>query len=72
METHVIYYNSGQWVYPVLEVLNLWQRTVFFLAMLLFGSLLYLAGEFLNNYIWEKELKQIHSHSGRQGRRKNK
>nr|CAD7445010.1 unnamed protein product [Timema bartmani]CAD7456559.1 unnamed protein product [Timema tahoe] len=50
--THVIYYNSGQWVYPVLEVLNLWQRTVFFLAMLLFGSLLYLAGEFLNNYIW--------------------
>nr|CAD7199886.1 unnamed protein product [Timema douglasi] len=54
--THVIYYNSGQWVYPVLEVLNLWQRTVFFLALLLFSSLLYLAGEFLNNYIWAVEL----------------
>nr|CAD7261521.1 unnamed protein product [Timema shepardi] len=54
--THVIYYNSGQWVYPVLEVLNLWQRTVFFLTLLLFSSLLYLAGEFLNNYIWAVEL----------------
>nr|CAD7401264.1 unnamed protein product [Timema poppensis] len=71
--THVIYYNSGQWVYPVLEVLNLWQRTVFFLALLLFSSLLYLAGEFLNNYIWgigKVELEEMNLHL-RRGRVEN-
>ncbi|XP_063229096.1 androgen-induced gene 1 protein-like [Bacillus rossius redtenbacheri] len=68
--THVIFYVSGQWVYPVLEVLNVWQRAVFFLAMILYACVLYLIGEALNSYTWAKELQQVHS--GKQHQRKKK
>lgn len=56
---HVIYHVSGIWVYPVLEVLALPQRLVFFAASLFFSVVLYRSGEFVNNIIWVKELKQL-------------
>ncbi|XP_030383643.1 androgen-induced gene 1 protein isoform X3 [Scaptodrosophila lebanonensis] len=54
---HIIKHYSGVWVYPVLEVLQLPQRIVFFVAVLGFTFALYLLGEFLNNIVWAKEVK---------------
>lgn len=54
---HVVKHYSGIWVYPVLEVLQLPQRIVFFIAVLAFTLCLYVFGEFMNNIIWAKELK---------------
>ncbi|XP_066992579.1 androgen-induced gene 1 protein isoform X2 [Anabrus simplex] len=63
--THVIYFKSGEWVYPVLDVLNWGQRVVFFVALLMLGNILYIAGEFLNNTVWAKELTARQGGSGR-------
>ncbi|XP_011304581.1 androgen-dependent TFPI-regulating protein-like isoform X2 [Fopius arisanus] len=49
---HFIYYKSGIWVYPVMEVLSLPMRIVFLLALLFFCSLLYLAGEGFDHLLW--------------------
>ncbi|XP_055917072.1 androgen-induced gene 1 protein-like isoform X2 [Eupeodes corollae] len=54
---HVIKHFSGVWVYPVLEVLELPQRIVFFGAILVFTVFLYLFGETINKIVWAKELK---------------
>ncbi|XP_012156114.1 androgen-induced gene 1 protein isoform X2 [Ceratitis capitata] len=54
---HIIKYYSGFWVYPVLGVLQLPQRIIFFIALFIFTQCLYLFGEFMNNIVWEKELK---------------
>ncbi|XP_055638795.1 androgen-induced gene 1 protein-like isoform X3 [Toxorhynchites rutilus septentrionalis] len=56
---HIIRHFGGIWVYPVLDVLNLPQRVVFFAVSLIFSVGLYLFGEFFNNLIWTKELKQL-------------
>ncbi|XP_049548605.1 androgen-induced gene 1 protein-like isoform X3 [Anopheles darlingi] len=58
---HVIHHFGGIWVYPVLEVLNMPQRIAFFAVSLAFCVGLYLLGEFFNNLIWTKELKQLKS-----------
>ncbi|XP_037957934.1 androgen-induced gene 1 protein isoform X1 [Teleopsis dalmanni] len=54
---HVVKHYSGVWVYPVLEVLQLPQRIVFFVAILAFTVCLYFLGEFLNGVVWAKEIK---------------
>lgn len=56
---HIVKHNSGVWVYPVLEVLNLPQRIGFFVAALLITQVLYFAGEFINKLVWRKELAQL-------------
>ncbi|XP_052869549.1 androgen-induced gene 1 protein-like isoform X2 [Anopheles cruzii] len=61
---HVIRHFGGIWVYPVLEVLNFPQRLVFFAVSLVFCVGLYLLGEFFNNLIWTKELKQLKAQAG--------
>ncbi|XP_058060976.1 androgen-induced gene 1 protein-like isoform X1 [Anopheles bellator] len=61
---HVIRHFGGIWVYPVLEVLNMPQRLVFFAVSLVFCVGLYLLGEFFNNLIWTKELKQLKAQAG--------
>jgi hypothetical protein len=60
---HIINYMAGIWVYPILEVLNFFQRIIFFAATLSFSVCLYLFGEFFNSLIWTKELKQLKSGS---------
>ncbi|XP_046836637.1 androgen-induced gene 1 protein-like isoform X1 [Vespa crabro] len=61
---HVIYFMSGIWVYPVMEVLTLPLRVVFFIVLLAFVLILYFAGEMLNNLVWGNEqTKQHKSHS---------
>jgi len=52
---HVIYYKSGIWVYPVMDVLTLPLRIVFFAVLLTFCVILYFVGETLNNIIWGNE-----------------
>ncbi len=54
---HIIKYNADFWVYPVLEVLNLPLRIVFFLLVLCFSIGLYIFGEFFNEQIWVREIK---------------
>ncbi|EDW76138.1 uncharacterized protein Dwil_GK14825, isoform A [Drosophila willistoni] len=54
---HIVKHYSGVWVYPVLEVLQLPQRILFFAAVLGFTFSLYVLGEFLNNIVWAKEVK---------------
>ncbi|XP_049856039.1 androgen-induced gene 1 protein-like isoform X2 [Schistocerca gregaria] len=55
---HIIYYLSGEWVYPVLSVLNVAQRIVFFLILMLLFFGLYFLGEVLNNKVWESEVAE--------------
>jgi hypothetical protein len=50
----VIFAKSGAWVYPVLEILNWWQRIIFFLVCLSLQAGLYIVGETLNKAIWGK------------------
>ncbi|KAG5899750.1 hypothetical protein JTB14_006088 [Gonioctena quinquepunctata] len=56
---HVIYYHTGFWVYPVLEVLNWPLRIVFFLTTLSLIILLYIVGENLNSTVWKKQMKLL-------------
>ena len=56
---HVIKYVSGIWVYPVLDVLPAPLRIVFFVVVIAATSVFYLAGEFLSNVVWTKELKML-------------
>jgi hypothetical protein len=62
---HVIKYKSNIWVYPILEVLNLPQRLVFFALSLVFSIGLYVFGEFVNEQIWVKEIKQATKHESK-------
>ncbi|XP_046395955.1 androgen-induced gene 1 protein-like [Ischnura elegans] len=63
--TFVIFYKSGMWVYPILNVLSWEQRGLFFAMSLVIVVGLYFVGEFLNSIIWKSELKQF-EHSGKQ------
>lgn len=55
---HVIKYKANIWVYPILDVLGLPQRILFFIACLVFSVALYIIGEFANEQVWVKEIKQ--------------
>jgi len=53
---HVIHSYTGMWVYPVLDVLNLPLRIVFFAVLLGLATGLYIVGEKLNYAIWKSKL----------------
>jgi hypothetical protein len=55
---HVIKYKANVWVYPILDVLSLPQRVIFFALSLIFSVALYIFGEFINEKVWVKEIKQ--------------
>ncbi|XP_047992345.1 androgen-induced gene 1 protein-like [Leguminivora glycinivorella] len=55
---HVIYAQTGAWVYPVLEVLNWPLRVVFYLFSLAFVLSLYVVGEKINKIVWSKEIEK--------------
>ncbi|PSN54910.1 hypothetical protein C0J52_01650 [Blattella germanica] len=65
LQLHIIYAVSNIWVYPVLEVLNWWQRVVFFLfgTGLILG--MYFVGEFVNRQVWGKTLQQLETGKSR-------
>lgn len=47
-----IYYKSGNWVYPIFEVLNLPLQIVFYILMVGFSIGVYIFGEKLNRLRW--------------------
>jgi len=47
-----INFMTGHWVYPVLKVLSLEQRIVFFIFSAGMGGCLYLIGDIINKSIW--------------------
>ncbi|XP_063973485.1 androgen-induced gene 1 protein-like isoform X3 [Diachasmimorpha longicaudata] len=49
---HFIYYKSGIWVYPVLEVLSIPLRIVFHITLFFFCCLLYFVGEYFDHLLW--------------------
>lgn len=61
---HVVRHYSGVWVYPVLQVLDLPQRCVFFAVCLVVGALLCVAGEWLNATVWRTELRRVAAKGG--------
>lgn len=63
---HIIKSVSGVWVYPVLDVLELPQRIIFFIVILAFCLSLYFIGEFVNSKIWTIELKNLKMMKGKQ------
>ncbi|XP_068968556.1 androgen-induced gene 1 protein-like isoform X1 [Bombus flavifrons] len=52
---HIIFYKSGIWVYPILDVLPLPLRIVFFIVLLSISLFLYLIGEAVDNFLWGNE-----------------
>ncbi|XP_008551341.1 androgen-induced gene 1 protein [Microplitis demolitor] len=52
---HVVYYKSGVWVYPVMEILSFPLRILFFVTLFVFVGLLYYAGNYFDNLIWARE-----------------
>lgn len=52
---HIIYIKSGVWVYPVMEVLTLPLRILFFATLLAFSTTLYIIGESMDNLVWGNE-----------------
>lgn len=54
---HVIKSYTNAWVYPVLDVLNLPGRIVFFAALLGLSLSLYVFGEKLNKIVWKRQLE---------------
>lgn len=55
---HFIYFKTGSWVYPILNVLNWPLRVVFYLFSFGMVCSLYTVGERLNRAIWSKEVEQ--------------
>lgn len=56
---HIIHSYSGFWVYPVLDVLNMAMRWVFFAGLLGLSMGLYVVGEKLNNGYWKAQLDSM-------------
>ncbi|XP_049856042.1 androgen-induced gene 1 protein-like isoform X1 [Schistocerca gregaria] len=57
--THVVFYKTGEWVYPVLNKLGFPLRMGFFGGLLCFASVWYFLGEYINNKVWAKEMEKI-------------
>lgn len=56
---HIVYYKTGVWVYPVMEVLALPFRLCFFIGLLGLATILYVSGEKLNGKIWGQPFKKV-------------
>jgi len=49
-------WSSGMWTYPVLAMLPLWWKIGFLAAAYCLVCFLYIAGEYLNQFIWENSV----------------
>lgn len=58
---HVIFFKTGIWVYPVLELLDFAGRCVFFINLLVLSIFLYFVGEKINGRLWSEKLKLLES-----------
>lgn len=55
---HVIYFNTGSWVYPILSVLNWPLRIVFYIFNLVLVCVFYSLGENLNKILWSRQIEK--------------
>ncbi|XP_049871954.1 androgen-induced gene 1 protein-like [Pectinophora gossypiella] len=55
---HIIYFRTGSWVYPILNVLNWPLRVVFYVFCLGLVCGMYSLGDSLNKSIWSKEMER--------------
>ncbi|KAJ8679444.1 hypothetical protein QAD02_015231 [Eretmocerus hayati] len=60
---HFVWYKSGVWAYPIIEILSWPLRVVFYLVLLVFSVGLYFAGEALDRLIWGDSRSRSHSKS---------
>lgn len=56
---HGIKLTLGIWVYPLLAILDVQSKIIFYVFLLFFVSLFYFLGEFLNSIVWKKELREL-------------
>lgn len=56
---HFVYYKSGVWAYPVIEVLTWPLRIVFYLVLLVFVIGLYYMGEGLDRLVWGGSVQSV-------------
>ncbi|KAH8409614.1 hypothetical protein KR222_011185 [Zaprionus bogoriensis] len=64
---HIVRYFSGQWVYPLLEVLPWPMRYVMLGGLVALSLVCYLLGEFVSDIIWAPELKLLQQRKVKQG-----
>ena len=55
---HVIYFNTGIWVYPILNVLNWPVRVCFYIFCLALTCGAYSLGETINRAVWSSEVEK--------------
>lgn len=55
---HVIYFNTGIWVYPILNVLNWPIRVCFYIFCLILACVAYSLGETVNKAVWSTEVEK--------------
>ena len=55
----IVAYFGDIWVYPILKILSPIPRMAFLIVCSLFGGILYVIGEILNNFIWGSSLSVI-------------
>ncbi|XP_017954231.1 androgen-induced gene 1 protein [Drosophila navojoa] len=56
---NIVRYFSGQWVYPLLEILPIPLRAVMFAGLVALSVICYFLGEFINNIVWAPELQLL-------------
>ncbi|XP_034666063.1 androgen-induced gene 1 protein [Drosophila subobscura] len=56
---HIVRYFSGEWVYPILEVLPMPLRYLFLALLVGFNLVCYLLGEYCNSVVWAQEFKLL-------------
>lgn len=54
---HIVKHFTGDWVYPILEILPMPLRSAFFAGCILLAVLLYFLGDYANKVIWAREIK---------------
>ena len=54
----IIAHVASIWVYPILKILDPVPRAAFMIICSLFGSILYIIGEILNNIIWGHQISK--------------
>lgn len=69
---HVVKHYSGVWVYPILDVLPLPMRIIFFAGAIGATVGFYIIGETLNKKIWTKEIRLGHRKSNQFNKVKKK
>ncbi|CAG9763116.1 unnamed protein product [Ceutorhynchus assimilis] len=52
---HYVHSYTNKWVYPILEVMNFPMRIGFFIVMALFIVAMYIMGETINRFWWERK-----------------